>query len=267
VAQNFSLVEINDFSGMLNLSLSPYTIAPNEARDIRNLIADPSGQATLRGGYDLWGDTKSGKPVRGIHRFYSPALTQLLVASGKSIYVDDGSGTFVDVTARDLPSEARTEDQPHRFATWYYKNECYIVNGADKPLRWDGQTLSVLPNAPVGAKFVTVYADRLWMANLGDSQSQLRWSALGDPQDWPATNYAEFSQPITGILAGIWHHPVCVVTGSCGPVVGFPAWSYRGANRGRWRNNHHGDSPRRRRHRLCCSQHAGDLGWLRFLLG
>jgi len=45
VAQNFSLVEINDFSGMLNLSLSPYTIAPNEARDIRNLIADPSGQA------------------------------------------------------------------------------------------------------------------------------------------------------------------------------------------------------------------------------
>jgi len=87
---------------------------------------------TLRGGYDLWGDTKSGKPVRGIHRFYSPALTQLLVASGKSIYVDDGSGTFVDVTARDLSSEARTEDQPHRFATWYYKNECYIVNGADK---------------------------------------------------------------------------------------------------------------------------------------
>lgn len=207
VAQNLSLVEINDFSGMLNLSLSPYTIAPNEARDIRNLIADPSGQATLRGGYDLWGDTKSGKPVRGIHRFYSPALTQLLVASGKSIYVDDGSGTFVDVTARDLSSEARTEDQPHRFATWYYKNECYIVNGADKPLRWDGQTLSVLPNAPVGAKFVTVYADRLWMANLGDSQSQLRWSALGDPQDWPATNYAEFSQPITGILAGFGTTP------------------------------------------------------------
>src|SRR5690606_11033732 len=111
---------------MLNLSLSPYTIAPNEARDIRNLIADPSGRGTPRRGDERGGDTKPGKPGRGIHRFYSPALTQLRVASGKSIYVDDGSGTFFDVTARDLPSEARTEDQPHRFATWYYKNECYI---------------------------------------------------------------------------------------------------------------------------------------------
>ena len=82
-----TLVEINDFSGMLNLRDAAYKLRPNEARDIRNIIASPSGEARLRGGYDLWGDTKSGAPVRGIHRFYTPTLMHLLAASGTGIVI------------------------------------------------------------------------------------------------------------------------------------------------------------------------------------
>ena len=204
-----TLVEINDFSGMLNLRDAAYKLRPNEARDIRNIIASPSGEARLRGGYDLWGDTKSGAPVRGIHRFYTPTLMHLLAASGTGIYVDTGSGTFIDVIARDLPEERRTPDQPHRFATWDYKQECYAVNGADAPIRWNGQEASVVPGAPVGAQHVLVYANRLWMGNLGypGGPTTLRWSALGNPDEWPGENVLETSQPITGLLGGFGTTP------------------------------------------------------------
>src|SRR5690606_8324584 len=90
VAQ-LTLEETNDCSGMLNRRDAGYTLKPNEARYIRNIFASPSGEAILRGGYDLWGDTNSGAPVRGIHRFYTPTLTHLLAASGTGIYVDTGS--------------------------------------------------------------------------------------------------------------------------------------------------------------------------------
>src|SRR5690606_41568485 len=132
-----------------------------------NSSASKSVEARFRGGYDLWDDTKSGAQVRGIHRFYTRTLMHLLEASGTGIYVDTGSGTFIDVIARDLPEERRTPDQPHRFATWYYKQECYAVNGADAPIRWNGQEASVGPCAPVGGRNVLVYANRLWLVYLG----------------------------------------------------------------------------------------------------
>lgn len=185
---------LNDFSGGLNLKDSPHFLRPNEAAECRNLIFERTGEATVRRGYVLWGDTGTGQPVRGMHRFYGPMGPQLLVTSGGSIWLgDDSSGMFTEV-ASDL------QDEPMGAVTWGWKNVAFFGNGIDDILVWNGGQMEALQNAPKG-RFLAVHGNRLFVAGDSDSPTTLYWSELGDYETWPAFNYAEADENITGIVS------------------------------------------------------------------
>ena len=185
---------LNDFSGGLNLKDAPDYLQPNQATECRNFVFDRTGAPMVRAGYALYGDTGTNAPIRGMHRFYGPYGPQLLVASGGKLWLgNDVTGEFTEVAdgLQDLPMGA---------VTWGWKGICFLGNGADPILVWDGSQIRALTGAPKG-RFLVVHGNRLFVAGGQDSPTTLYWSDLGDFETWPATNYAEADEPITGLVA------------------------------------------------------------------
>lgn len=188
---------INDFSGGLNLKDSPYYLKDNEAAECTNLVFDRTGRADVRAGYTLYGDTLAAAPIRGMHRFYTPTLKQLLVAAGTDIYLgDDATGSFVS------KKTGLTPGLHYGFATWDYKKLALITNGTDPLMQWDGTTIANVSGSPPTGRYIVIYANRAWVAGDRNSPTTLRWSALGDHTNWPTENFAEAKGPITGLGAG-----------------------------------------------------------------
>lgn len=192
-----SFLHINDFSGGLNLKDSPHYLQQNEAAECRNLVFERTGEALVRNGYIRYGDTGTDSPILGMHRFYSPIHRQLLVTSGTDIFLgDDSTGMFTSV---------RSDLQPeHRMGavTWDWKHRAFFSNGIDPLMVWDGATMTNVSGNPPKGRFLVVHGNRLFVAGDSDYPTTLRWSGLGDYEDWPETNYAEADGPITGIVGG-----------------------------------------------------------------
>lgn len=144
----------------------------------------------------LYGDTGSNAPVLGLHRFYTSSLAQLLVASGGSLYVGDDLGQFTEIHS------GLAGGRWYQFATWSWKELCFIANGENKLLQWDGEDIQEVSGDPPISQFVVEYANRLFVAGDPSSPTTLRWSELGDHETWPAENFAEASGPIQGLVAG-----------------------------------------------------------------
>lgn len=182
---------IQDFSGGINLKDSPYSMRPNEAADCANFIFSRTGEAQVRRGYTLLKDTETGAPVQGMFRFYGSTIPYLLVVSNGKLFINfEEKATGFDTSA------------PFSFESWDWKGVCFLANGEDNLQVFDGSVVSEVANSPPSPQHVAVYANRLWVANVANDPTLLRWSALGDYETWPATNFAAAAGPITGIVPG-----------------------------------------------------------------
>src|SRR5690606_24083730 len=182
---------IQDFAGGLNMKDSPQSVRPNEAVECTNYIFSRTGEALVRRGYTLYGDVGTNAPIQGIYRFYRADASYLLVVSGGKVFVDSAEkATGFDPAA------------PFSFATWDWKNVCFLANGADSLSVFNGSEVVSVANAPASPKHVAVYANRLWVAHVDGDPTLLRWSELGDYEEWPATNFAAAAGPITGLVPG-----------------------------------------------------------------
>lgn len=182
---------IQDFAGGLNMKDSPHAVKPNEAVECTNFIFSRTGEALVRRGYTLRHDLETSSPVQGIHRFYASDQSYLLVVSDGKVFVDS------QVEEQGLDTSA-----PFSFATWDWKNVCFLANGVDNLMMFDGSEVAEVQGAPSSPRHVTVYANRLWVAHANGDPTMLHWSELGDYEDWPATNFAAAAGPITGIVPG-----------------------------------------------------------------
>ena len=182
---------IQDFAGGLNMKDSPQSVRPNEAVECTNYIFSRTGEALVRRGYTLYGDVGTNAPIQGIYRFYRADASYLLVVSGGKVFVDSAEkATGFDPAA------------PFSFATWDWKNVCFLANGVDSLSVFNGSEVVSVANAPASPKHVAVYANRLWVAHVDGDPTLLRWSELGDYEEWPATNFAAAAGPITGLVPG-----------------------------------------------------------------
>lgn len=182
---------IQDFSGGLNMKDSPHSVRPNEAVECTNFIFSRTGEALVRRGYTLHYDLETESPVQGIHRFYTPGEDYLVAVSGGKIFVDS-----------EKKKENLSPVAPFSFATWDWKAVCFLANGVDDLMVFDGTDITTITGAPSAPRHVAVYANRLWVAHVENDPTFLQWSDLGDYETWPAANFAAAAGEITGIVPG-----------------------------------------------------------------
>jgi len=195
------VLRLFDFSGGLRLDKYDAQLEPHELRELDGFEVPVAGALRKEQGWVPYNATSLGEGgILGMHRHLNGTTPQLLVAHGSSIYLgDDSLGTFTPVYS------SMTPGYQTYFDTW--KGFAFIVNGFDRPLKWNGTKVQTMENAPMGAKFVVHYADRLFMP-VGDDD--VRFSELLDPDTWhdPETGITNNidvetgdDQEITGIYA------------------------------------------------------------------
>lgn len=116
--------------------------------------------------------------------------------SVQSLQVTFDTSASVALLASGLSSLAR-----YTFAT--QNDILYIFNGVDANRKWDATTFGTQVGSPPTAKFVQVHKNFMFLAGNAANPSRLYFSALGDPETWPALNFIDVGKgdgdQITGL--------------------------------------------------------------------
>jgi hypothetical protein len=78
-----------------------------------------------------------------------------------------------------------TADEPVSFTTW--GNTCFISNGVDPLLEYNGTEIVINDAAPKG-KYIVAHNNYLFIAGNSTYPSRLYYSELADPDDWTGTD-------------------------------------------------------------------------------
>jgi hypothetical protein len=89
----------------------------------------------------------------------------------------------------------------YTFAT--QNDTVYICNGVDANQKWNGTTFTTQGGSPPSAKYVKVHKNFMFLAGNTTNPSRVFFSALGDPETWPALNFIDVGKgdgdQITGL--------------------------------------------------------------------
>ena len=193
--QGFSLEVLESFSGGLNLRSDQFNLADNESPDMLNVTVDPRGGIRMRDGVDRRNTTALSADVKGMWGFHTDSGTNQLMVNYGTKVAHSAVGNFTDLTG----ITARTDGS--RVYGMTMNNVAYGVS-YDKPsFLWNGTTAADLGttfgasgNMPQ-AQYVAFWNNFAWVANTYESatghQSRVRWSAVNDPETWPAADYVE----------------------------------------------------------------------------
>lgn len=200
-------VLFQDFRGGLNTAKGPYALDPNEARDVRNVIATPRGAIRKRDGCQAFGAPSA--EVKSVFAGNTPDI--LLAASASIIYKVDSAGAV---------SQLKTglSNNPWEWIKGPVsggQGPFYGLNGSDVPVFYDGASAATgLWTAAVGAvpngKYVLFHGNRVWVAGVAANPSRLYFSNLNDARDWPVANVVDFEPNDGEVITGI---------GTVGPYV------------------------------------------------
>lgn len=139
--------------------------------------SDEGGYRRIRGyeKYDTTAVPGTGK-ILGVFAFRNTVIA----CRGDGVYTSSGSGWTLIHTQTNTPQEY--------IATRYTWTEEVItlVDGANRPIRWNGTAVTVLNNAPEGATAVAAHRNHLWLI----SDSTVTYSAPNNDNDYVAANGA-----------------------------------------------------------------------------
>ena len=168
--------EINDFSEGIVDKIVDDHLTPNALKDAQNFIATKLGSAETRGGQKHLNKSPLPGITRGLYSYYGNDKRQIItVAGGKAYLWDALSEAFVEI------NDNLDNTAPVLFETCV--NYMVAANGINPPWKWDGETVSVLENAPEDGQFPTLYKEKLFMVPKSDP-SMMLWSKSFYPEDW-----------------------------------------------------------------------------------
>lgn len=189
------------FDGGLNSKDAPYSVEPNQARDLLNVVSTARGAVRKRAGSTSF----AALDLDGL--FACPAPAVMVGSGGGKLYKITGAGVTSEIKAG-LSVSAR----------WDFvvapanggQGPIYGMNGSDPPQQWDGVAAATSNwTAEVGGgtvpngRFCLVAANRVWVAGVGADPSAVFFSELGNPRNWPAANVVRFDPgdggPITAL--------------------------------------------------------------------
>jgi hypothetical protein len=196
-----------EFNGGLITNMTPLqqgTNMPGSAIVMRNFEPSTEGGYRRIEGYEKWDDaqvTGSAAIVRGVCEYKQYAVA----AVGDGLYWSNGSG-WTEITDNASFSSSGvniTGTGKVRFAKHHFGADkvLIIVDGNDKPYKFDGTTFSQITTATSdqdGAEIVAEHKNHLFFAK----DTTLSFSAPFDDEDFTAASGAgtiEFDSEITGL--------------------------------------------------------------------
>lgn len=185
-----------DFSGGVNLVVSPYLVGQKQVADASNLISDEHGSLHTRdGSLTLTTSPVTNQPIR-----FRGILNK--VDGTEEPFAIQSTGTvnrLFDTTAE--PWTAITPDFTTDYIipdVAYAVDQAFIAPGHETPKLYDGTSLTNIVGGtgtvPAGAKHAAFHLGAIWIWNTDsttgalDGPSSLRASATNDPNDWPNAN-------------------------------------------------------------------------------
>lgn len=192
--KRIQVANFTDFTGGLNLRADPFQLAPNESPDLLNVDVDPRGGFTQRKVVRPMNPNVAlpAAPTSLWEYATATGTRQIMASAGSGLYRSTG-GEFTQ-----LAGITQTAGRYHSAAT--FKDRCYIQNGIDKPIRWDGSTATRLDGfwndnleAPAGvnmpiARYVTAHMGVMWVAYTkegdGEHPNRVRFSHPNFPDNW-----------------------------------------------------------------------------------
>lgn len=117
--------------------------------------------------------------------------------SVQSLQITFDTTATVSVLASGLSTIAR-----YTLAT--QNDNVYITNGVNVMSKWDGTTYTATsPGSPPTAKYVFVHKNLMFLAGNSVNPSRLYFSALADPESWPALNFIDVGRGDGDTITGL----------------------------------------------------------------
>lgn len=110
------------------------------SKNVRFLVSD---EGRFRDGYSFFNTStpvnlpKVSTPILGIHQFKHEGASDLLVAAGEYVYIDDGTSVAGSLT---VVKSGQGSDNKYSFCN--LNDQCYIVNNDDDNIKFDGDNVS-----------------------------------------------------------------------------------------------------------------------------
>jgi hypothetical protein len=144
------ILRIANYRG-LNVRASKFIIPDGAAQRLVNFVFDEEGVLTVIGGHQRWNSTSLGTgKIQGGTRFYRVgASPELIIAHNGNLYKGDDSTKTFSLIKSGLNATNLVEMVP-------FRNLLFIVNGSDRPLKWNGSQVTLMGlDPPATAPTVT----------------------------------------------------------------------------------------------------------------
>ncbi|MEM3145984.1 MAG: hypothetical protein QW838_02870 [Candidatus Nitrosotenuis sp.] len=187
----FRMFTIPSFGGGINTSLPATDIGDSQAVEILNYEYDLGDNLVTRGGVRRLNDSPLPKTrITSVVEFRKSNGDQFLVfTTGAKVYqakngMYSTNNSFLNITGNvQVP-----DDQPW---TWRVYRDLLIGahgHGTTPLVKWDGTATSIAPlgGSPPQGRFLEVWNNRVFTVSVSEP-NQLKFSKLGDPEDWTAT--------------------------------------------------------------------------------
>lgn len=169
---------------------------PDQAFNIENMILEPDGKAYKRAGSQVISSLPSGVEILSFFRWDRVSQPPQLLAHGSdgklyystnlTTWTESGAGVVFSTT-NPLSFEVGHSDA--LIATCVY-----MADGVGQVRRWNGTTLTAIPAAPVGARYLCRWKDTMFAWTSPTNPDRL-WSS--DPakcDTWPAVNWVDIGK-------------------------------------------------------------------------
>ena len=131
------ILRIQNFRG-INVRASKFIIPDGAAQEAVNFVFEEEGVLSVIRGHKRWNETSLGSGgMQGMTRFYRVGHPpEFIVAHGGKLYKgDDQTKTFSEIKSG-LDPDAQVEMKA-------FRELLFIANGVDRPLKWDGSTVTL----------------------------------------------------------------------------------------------------------------------------
>lgn len=187
---NNQIFKVYDFSGGLNEKGQNVHLKENETPYCKNVVFDELGALAKRKGYSSLLDTAIGidQPIDGLYIFHKNDGTRYMiaVAGGGAYRIDEENRTASLLQYGDGTSVNDLSDTDYvGFTTW--GNTCYIANGVDPIMEFDGTSVVKWDSAIPKGKYITSHKNMIFWAGDSTSPSELYFSEISPPAGSPGS--------------------------------------------------------------------------------
>jgi len=193
---NNQVFKLYDFSGGLNEKGQNVHLHSNETPYCFNVDFNELGALVKRKGYSSLLDTEIGidDPIKGLYIFNkNDGATYILAVAGGTLYEineDLRTSTVVDYDGGGQVNDL-TETEYVGFTTW--GNVCYIANGIEPIMEFDGTSVVKWDAAIPKGKYITSHKNMVFWSGNPASPSEVYFSdispAAGTPGDYGSVKF------------------------------------------------------------------------------